>query len=144
MKISSLLITVFIISMFSAGFVGFYGHMLSGVNGLTPNATEDFGALNDTSNVSSIINEMQDIVNASQSTPVEAGDASTDAPYNLLTGAYNAVMQAITLPVFFSNMMGALMFDEFGIPQWFSEGLLAIVSILVIVGLVKFFAGRDL
>jgi len=136
MRISSLLIAIFMISLFTTGFIGFYGGLMN-ANDL---GVETFNRVNNTSSTLSTINKMYNITEASQNVSA-ISDSNYDAPANIFTGAFNAVMQTLTLPSFFSDLLTDLK-TAAGLPDWFYTGAMGIILVLVIAGLVKFFAGR--
>ena len=139
MKISSLLIIIFLISGFVTGFIGFYGALMA-ANGLTP---ADFSTSTNTSETLTSIETMYNITEASQNTTAVSGTATSDAPYNLLTGAFNAVMQTLNLPIFFFGLVTDLTTKVTGMPVWFAGIVNGIILVMIIAGLVKFFSGRD-
>jgi len=142
MKISSLLITIFMISIFTTGFVGFYGAMMAYTNAVSRGSPASFAKTTNTSQTLITIERMYNITEASQNTTADAGTTTTDAPYNLLTGAFNAVMQTLNLPIFFMGLMTDLG-TAANLPTWFTSAVMGIIFVLIIAGLVKFFAGRD-
>lgn len=138
MKISTLLITIFMISIFTTGFIGFYGALMS-ENDLEAQA---FNRANNTSTTLTTLETMYNITESSQNTTAVSSTTSTDAPYNLLTGAFNAVLQTLALPAFFSGLITDLTVP-LGIPTWFTASVMGIVLVIIIAGLAKFFANRD-
>lgn len=142
MKISSLLIAIFMISIFTTGFVGFYGAVMAYANTVSRGSPASFERTINTSQTLTTIERMYNITEASQNTTAVSGAAVTDAPYNLLTGAFNTVMQTLNLPIFFMGLITDLA-SAANLPFWFTSAVMGIILITIIAGLVKFFAGRD-
>ena len=136
MKISELLMMVFVIGLFTTGYIGFSG-MLVGT------AMPSFNNTTDTSTTSSYLHSMYNTVNASQSqTPSNTQNIVAFAPYNLLTGAFSAVMTALNLPAFFYNMITELT-TMLGLPLYVGQALDAIILIIIISAILYLIIGRQ-
>lgn len=137
MRISTLLITIFLISGFVSGFIGFYGSMIS-ANSLTP---YDFTRSSNTTEQSLTLEMIYNISEASQNTTAVSGSATTEGPMNIITGGYNIIMQVLNMPVFFGSLITDMTSKVFGIPLWFQTILYAIISIVIIAAIVNALIG---
>lgn len=138
MRISELIIIILVIAMFSTGFLGFYGALMN-ANNLTP---QNFTGVNNTSSTVTSIRTMHSDISSAQNTTGTSGNIISFAPLNLLHGAYNAVMQAFTLPGIFVNIIGELTSSITGWPRWASDSMNAIIMIIVISALIYLIIGR--
>jgi len=138
MRISELMIMIFVISMFSMGFLGFYGALMS-ANDLTP---QDFSSTNNTSSTVESIRIMTEDVSSAQNTTGTSGNIISFAPLNLLHGAYNAIMQAFALPGIFISIIGDLTSSITGFPRWAADSLNAIIGIIIISAIIYLIIGR--
>ena len=137
MKISELIIMIFVIAIFSTGFIGFYAAVLNS-NGLT---AQNFTSLNNTTATVTAINRIYNDTVQSQNNTGLTGSIITFAPVGLLFGAFNAVMQAFTLPAVLFGMIGDLGALA-GIPVYVTNALIAIVGIMIISAIIYLIIGR--
>src|SRR3972149_10804907 len=100
MKILSLIIAMFVVAMFSSGFFTFASFMFN-ANGQTP-----FAFANDTTETQRSIESMYNS-SVSMQNATNTGVANTNAfaPWNLVTGAYDMILQSLKAPIFFINII---------------------------------------
>jgi len=130
---------VFVIAIFSTGFIGFYSAMLN-ANGLT---AQGFSYANNTSATVNSLNNIYNTIETSQnqSTGLASGIVSF-APINLLFAAFNAVMTALQTPVFFYNLITDMTAQITGFPLWVSGMFVSIIMIIVISAVIYLIIGR--
>lgn len=145
MKLSTLLITIFLTGMFISGFTGMIGGLLNSRNLDSPYdlpANANFSRSNSTSSTLTSLARMYNVSEAAQNETIEADIYSDNPMLSFITGAMNAVMGLFEIPAFF----GGLIADLTGMPNmpvWFASGLYAIGSVVVIFSIYYFFTGRD-
>lgn len=139
MRISEMLITVFVIAMFSTGFVAFYAAMLN-ANGI---AAQNFSYVNNTSATVSSLNNIYNRINTSQSQSSGlSGGIVAFAPINLLFGAFDAIMMAFQVPIFFYSLITDLTAQITGFPLWIAGMLTNIIMVIFISALIYLIIGR--
>lgn len=139
MKISSLMISVFVIALFSTGFIGFYSAVL-GANGMS---TTNFTSANDTSSTMSYLYTMYNTTEQGQNSTVSDGVSTDSAPTNIWTAAFNSIMYAFKMPGFYINMINEFTSSATGMPPYVSGFLIAIIMVIVISALIYMIIGRE-
>src|SRR5487761_2175347 len=132
MKIVSLVIATLVIAMFTTGFFTFTAFVLN-ANGLTPANILSNNTENNISATQQTIEEMYaQSVEMQNNTNTGQTNYISFAPWNLITGAYQMVMQSLNAPIFFISLIGDLTSDITGLPTWVSTDLVAIIGIIVV------------
>ena len=138
MKISTLMISVFLIGLFSAGFITFYSSLL-GANAMS---TSNFTSTNNTSTTMNYLNEIYSKTEQGQNTTVPTSLLSDSAPTNIWAAAFNAVMYSFKMPDFFVGLIGDFTSEVTGVPDYVGGFLVAIVMVIVIASLIYLIIGR--
>ena len=137
MKISSLLIVIFLISGFVSGFTLFYGALMN-ANDLS---IYDFNTSANTSQTMSTIESIYNITEASQNTTAVSTSTGFTGPENIITGGYNVIMQVVNLPIFFGGLITDLTSKIFGLPIWATTMFYGIITILIIAAIMTAILG---
>lgn len=141
MKLSTILISIFMISLFTTGFIGMVGGLLSASSKTLPERGT-FGRSNSSSHALDTIAGMYNISEMSQNQTVESDSLYSDVLTNFVVGAWSAVWQLFTLPAFFGGLIADLTGMP-GMPIWITTSLYAIISVVILFGIYYFFTGRD-
>lgn len=143
MKLQSMIITILIIGMVSSGLLTYASFVVFSEEAAAGRNIADWSTVNNTSTVQQQLQIMyNDSVSMQNASSPASGTIVAFAPLNLLTGAYDMIIQMIKTPIFFINIIGDMTAKVTGMPTWFSNGLIAIISVLVIWEVIYLIIGR--
>ena len=138
MRLSEMLIIVFLIAIFATGFVGFYGAVMTSEN-------LEYSNFSYANNTSSTLTTIEKMYNRTESAQGESGAGNgliSLAPINLLLGAYDAIMMTFQLPNLFTSMIADMTSQVFGFPTYVGYYLSAIIMIIFISALIYLIIGK--
>ena len=146
MRLATILITLLLIGGFTTGVVGFYGALLA-TYGIADNSPISSYTLNTTNQTYEMISNQSTMMSSAQRNVSAGTSTSSEAPWNLIIGSYQAVMLILQTPTYLisisSDLMGAGNAYGLGMPMWVSTMIGGIIFIIVLFALISFITGRE-